>query len=249
MESCTQGPVHFVKRPPIFSSTQQRIIIEIDSSMQYLLSRRQHCFSKCDDNKRKQNLPVSYFNLDERRELLTNLSYSFYIQVEAVQIKIFWEKTNAVMELCLKADVQAAHSISSIPSTQIVIYFFKSYNISIVSIYQNSKSFLVVYMHSKTEHESQKTNSFLTCYGALKECVASVCLKKKMYSTCISNTFWHAKCQLKLLCDCYAQLFKKSSKIPLLINTFNFNLHFNLQKTMQLHNVIKKQQRHHFLDF
>ena len=97
--------------------------------------------------------------------------------------------------------------VEGIPSTNLYLdcdIFFLYLIILVVSIYQNSKSCLVVYMHSKTEHESQKTNSFLTCYGALKECVASVCLKKKMYSTCISNTFWHAKCQLKLLCDCYA---------------------------------------------
>ena len=73
--------------------------------------------------------------------------------------------------------------VVGIPSTNLYldcdIFFFVSYNISIVSIYQNSKSCLVVYMHSKTEHESQKTNSFLTCYGALKECVCSKCVFKK----------------------------------------------------------------------
>ena len=61
-------------------------------------------------------------------------------------------------------------------------YTFLNLIILVVSIYQNSKSCLVVYMHSKTEHESQKTNSFLTCYGALKECVASVFKKENVFN-------------------------------------------------------------------
>ena len=72
--------------------------------------------------------------------------------------------------------------VVGIPSTNLYLdcdIFFLYLIILVVSIYQNSKSCLVVYMHSKTEHESQKTNSFLTCYGALKECVCSKCVFKK----------------------------------------------------------------------
>ena len=60
-------------------SRQRRIIIKIVHTLR-TTAKKKSCtsrlrVSKCDDNKRKQNLPVSYFNLDERRELWTNPSF------------------------------------------------------------------------------------------------------------------------------------------------------------------------------